>query len=64
MRTYTLVVARAGQVLFQDDVPFFGREKFSRLIGLSLEDYAIRSGVDLEDDDVIVSVSPKHEKPS
>ena len=64
MRTFTLVVSRNSQVLFEDDIPFISRKRFSQLVGESLADYAMRSGVDLEDEDVTVSVAPKHAKPS
>ena len=64
MRTYTVVVTRGAEILFENDIPFISRKRFSQLVGESLEDYAMRSGVDLEDDEVTVSVAPKHEKPS
>ncbi len=61
---FTVVVSRNSQILFEDDIPFISRKRFSQLVGETLENYALRSGVDLEDEDVIVSVSPKHEKHS
>ena len=62
MRTYTVVVGRNSQILFEDDIPFISRKCFSQLVGESLEEYALRSGVDLDDEEITVSVAPKHAK--
>jgi hypothetical protein len=64
MRTYTVVVSRNSQILFADDIPFISRRRFSQLVGEMLEDYALRSGVELDDEEITVSVAPKREKPS
>lgn len=47
MRTYTVVVSRN-----ENDIPLISRKRFSQLVGQSREAYALRSGVDLEDEDV------------
>ncbi len=64
MRIYTVLVTRNQQVLFEDDIPFFSAEEFSRLVGSSLEEYRRTSGINIHDDDVTVVVLPKHAKPS
>ena len=62
MRTYTVVVGRNSQILFADDIPFTSRRRFSQLVGEMLEDYALRSGIELDDEEITVSVAPKHAK--
>ncbi len=64
MRTYTVIVTRNDRVLFEDDIPFFSPATFSRSVGASLERYRLSSGIDIRAADVLVSVRPKHIKPS